>query len=121
MLALDTPGKTDTFDTRFREELALMRLHAPAGSRCMVAASPQGVFQIEAGISSSVPGPSLQEAVLQADQDQLVRALQDGVPTCIFLGTDVAQQDGFPISLNDLREKYRLVDRAGSMIYLQRK
>jgi hypothetical protein len=121
MLALDTPGKTDTFDTRFREELALMRLHAPAGSRCMVAASPQGVFQIEAGISSSVPGPSLQEAVLQADQDQLVRALQDGVPTCIFLGTDVARQDGFPISLNDLREKYRLVDRAGSMIYLQRK
>ena len=112
----DVPSSVNSI---FSQEIELIRRNAPRGSKCMIAAKRQGVYQIEAGISSPLSGPGIMETVLQADQERLIKSIRDGVPKCLFLGESSTSATDMPITLSNIADKYRIVERVPTMFFLQ--
>jgi hypothetical protein len=104
----------------FDEELALVRKHTSKGEECVIAARRQGVYHLASGTSSPVSGPGLTEALLSVDQERLVSEVMSGKQRCLFFGTGTQSSTALPITLDDLRKLYRVVDqsRGGTMFYL---
>lgn len=71
---------------------------------CFIITQRQGIYSLEAGISSELKGPSPIEIILRSDRDKLFSQLRNGIPEQIILG--IKPESKFPhlkIQPSDLR------------------
>ncbi|MBB5753950.1 hypothetical protein [Prosthecomicrobium pneumaticum] len=103
------------------DELAFIRSHTMRGETCVILAQRQGLYYAAAGLRSPLEGPGYVEMLTIADRDDLLRQIETGRFSCVFVaeGPDTALDLGVDL-MTPFRDYTRVaVSPMGSLVLLR--
>lgn len=102
------------------DQVSFIEANSWPGRRCLILARRQGILYTETQLLSPVPGPGLIESMVREDDEMIERSIKQGALECIFLGVGKYSRVGFPMSLDQILQSYRIAGASaeGSTLYL---
>jgi hypothetical protein len=86
---------------------------------CAIFSKRQGIYHLELGIQSPIPGPSIVETVLKHDRAMQLNALRNGSVKCLFWGVGESQALEIPVDLMDIFQTVA-TNQQRTLLYLRR-
>lgn len=105
-----------------RNELDLIKKYSAGKKECAILSQRQGIYFAETGLTSSIKGPGIVEALLVEDIAKITSAVDSGI-SCLFLGVAGHSDSGLKLDMAKVYERYKPVAQTpdGSMLYLEPK
>jgi hypothetical protein len=90
------------------------------GQDCAIFSKRQGIYHLELGMRSSLPGPSIVETVLKRDRELQLTALRNGSVRCLFWGVGDSQVLALPDDLMNIF-KIKATNQEKTLLYMSPK
>ena len=103
-----------------QDEVSFIEANSSPGQQCLILSRRQGIYYTQTRLVSPVAGPGLVESMTKADESILSLAIEQGRPSCIFVGVGKDSKIGLPLTLNRILLNYQVAKASlgGNMLYL---